>query len=206
MKFSHIIWEQLLSFVVGKLRDAARGIFSGFKKNIYFCAAILVVYYMDKKILLTALILLSGIMLSVIGKAHNVRDSIPSNTLDTIVSYDIFDKLSESGEGRATLGGDDVRSIISEMKLQKNKSLKGWRIRIFRDRDQAASRRAENIKNNIVKTYPGLPAYVTHNSPIFYVDVGDYRTQDEAEKMRRKLTASFPVASLVSVYINFPPL
>jgi hypothetical protein len=161
---------------------------------------------MDKKNLLTTLILLGGVMFSVAANAHGVHDSVMSNPLDTILSYNIFDKLYEPAEGKVILGGDDIRSVLDELKTQKNKPLKGWRIRIFRDRDQAASRRAENIKSNIEKTYPGLPVYVTHSSPIFYVEVGDYRTQDEAEKMRRTLISAYPVASMVSVFINFPPL
>jgi hypothetical protein len=161
---------------------------------------------MNKKNLLSTLVLLMGIMLSVSVQAQSVGDSIMSNPLDTIASYDIFDKLSETNTGKVILGGDDVKSIINELKTQKSKTLKGCRIRIFRDSNQAASRRAEGIKNDIEKTYPGLPVYVTHNSPYFYVEVGDYRTKDEAEKMLRTLIVSFPVASLVSVSINFPPL
>jgi hypothetical protein len=160
---------------------------------------------MDKKNLLTTLFLLSGIMFSVAGYAQNAQDSVVFNPLDTIASYDIFDKLYEPAEGKVILGGDDVRSVINELKTQKSRPLKGWRIRIFRDRNQAASRRAESIKNDIEKTYPGLPVYVTHNSPIFYVEVGDYRTPDDAEKMKRILSVSF-AASLREVYINFPPL
>jgi hypothetical protein len=161
---------------------------------------------MNNKKNLSIVILLIVIMLSVSGSAQNVQDSIATNPLDTIASYDIFEKLSKTTEGKVTLGGDDVRSIINEVKAQKSKPLKGWRIRIFRDSNQAASRKAESIKSDIEKTYPKLPVYVTHNSPNFYVEVGDYRTRDDAEKMRRTLIATFPAASPVSVLINFPPL
>ncbi|MDR1593179.1 MAG: hypothetical protein LBS43_01685 [Prevotellaceae bacterium] len=161
---------------------------------------------MNKKKHLSTIILLISIVLSVAGNAQNVQDSTVFNPLDTISAYDIFDKLSQTGEGKVILGGDDVRTVINGMKTQKNKPLRGYRIRIFRDSNQAASRRAASIKNDIEKTYPGLPVYVTHNSPNFYVEVGDYRTKGEAEKMKRTLLSAFPAASLVSVPINFPPL
>ncbi|MDR1130004.1 MAG: hypothetical protein LBK96_03370 [Prevotellaceae bacterium] len=161
---------------------------------------------MNKKKNLSTVILLIGIMLSVSGKAQSVQDSIITNPLDTIASYDIFDKLSETGGGRVILGGDDVKSIVNEIKTQKSKPLKGYRIRIFRDSKQAASRKAESIKGEIEKTYSGLPVYVRHDSPTFYVEVGDYRTQEDAEKMKRTLISAFPEARLVSVSINFPPL
>jgi hypothetical protein len=161
---------------------------------------------MNKKKLLSRVILLAVVMLHIAVKAHSKHDSINANSLDSIASYDIYSKLFEPSKGKVILGGDDVRLSINEMKMQKGKTLKGWRIRIFRNSNQAASRRAESIKNNIEKTYPGLPVYVTHNSPYFYVEVGDYRTRDDVEKMKRILISSFPEASLVSVPINFPPL
>jgi hypothetical protein len=162
---------------------------------------------MNKKNFLSTVILLTGVMLSVTGKAQRIHDSIINNPLDTIVSYDIFDKLSEpAGGGKVFFGGDDIKSVINEMKTQKSAPLKGWRIRIFRDSNQAASRRAESTKSEIEKNYPGLPVYVTHKPPTFYVEVGDYRRWDDAEKMRRTLISEHGGASVVPVLINFPPL
>jgi hypothetical protein len=165
---------------------------------------------MNKEKHLSTIILLIGIVLTVTGNAQNnlgIQDSTVFNPLDTIVAYDIFDKLSQATEGKVILGGDNVKSIISEMKARKSEPLKGCRIRIFRDREQGASRRAEIQKNEIEKKYPGLPVYVTYDSPAFYVDVGDYRTTDEAEKMKRILISSLSLeASMISVQINFPPL
>ncbi|MDR2287184.1 MAG: hypothetical protein LBE04_06885 [Prevotellaceae bacterium] len=164
---------------------------------------------MNKEKHLSTIILLIGIVFTVTGNAQNtpyIQDSTVFNPLDTIMAYDIFDKLSQTAKGKVILGGDNVKSIINEMKTQKSEPLKGWRIRVFRDRDQGASRRAEAQKNDIEKKYPGLPVYVTHDSPAFYVDVGDYRTTDEAEKMKRILISSIPEASTVLVSINFPPL
>lgn len=152
------------------------------------------------------LLLMSGITTTVSVKAGLVRDSASTHPLDTISSYDIFEKLSESSSGQVILGGDDIRAVFNELKTQKYKPLKGWRIRIFRDRGQSALRNAESVKSDIEKAYTGIPVYVTHNSPNFFVDVGDYRTQDDAEKMRRKLISSYTGASMVLVAINFPPL
>jgi hypothetical protein len=161
---------------------------------------------MNKKKIQSTIILLVSTVLSITLKSQNIQDSIKNHPLDSITSYDIFSKLSKATKGRVILGGDNIRSIIGESKMQKSKPMKGYRIRIFRDSNQAASHRAENIKNDIEKAYPGLPVYVTHDSPNFYVEVGDYRTQDDAEKMKRTLIAAWPGASLVSVPIKFPPL
>jgi hypothetical protein len=155
-----------------------------------------------KKIVSTGILLLC-VLSSVVAKA---QDSIASKSLDTIASFDIFEKLSEPGEGKVILGGDNVKAIVNDAKIQKSAQLKGWRIRIFRDNSQSASRKAEKIKSDITSTFTGLPVYITHESPNFYVEVGDYRTRDDAEKMRRLLIPAYPGASTVLGYINFPPL
>jgi len=159
-------------------------------------------FYM-KKILLSTVILVFVGMLSIEGKA---QDSIASNPLDTIVSFDIFEKLSDRTEGKVILGGDEIKSIVNESKTKKSAPLKGWRIRIFRDNSQAASRKAESIKNDMNRTFPGLPVYIRYDSPNFYVEVGDYRTRDDAEKMRRLLLPAYRLASPALGNINFPPL
>jgi hypothetical protein len=155
-----------------------------------------------KKIISIGILLLC-ILLSVVAKA---QDSMAFKPLDTIASFDIFEKLSETGEGKVILEGDNIKAIIIDAKTQKPIPLKGWRIRIFRDNSQAASRKAEKIKSDIQSTFPLLPVYITHNSPNFYVEVGDYRTRDDAEKMRRLLIPAYPGASAVQGNINFPPL
>jgi hypothetical protein len=139
--------------------------------------------------------------------AQNTAEKKETEKKDTLVLYDIFDKLSETshGGGKVTLAGDDIKSIINDTKNVK-KQLKGYRIRIFRDNSQTARQKAENIKANIGKEYPSLPIYITHNSPDFHVEVGDFRNHDEAEKTKRTLINSYPEATLVNVNINFPPL
>jgi hypothetical protein len=156
-----------------------------------------------KKILLSTGALFVGMLLFVEGKS---QDSIASSPLDTIDSFNIFDKLSRSGEGKVILGGDDVKTIINESKTKKTATLKGWRIRIFRDNSQAASRKAEKIKSEINQTFPKLPVHIKYDSPLFSVEIGDYRTSEDAEKMRRLLLPAYPGASTVPVNINFPPL
>ena len=123
-------------------------------------------------------------------------------------AYNVFDKLSEvsAGKGKVTLGGDNLKALINETKTVRKPTVKGCRIRVFRDNSQTARQKAESIKAAIEKSYPSLPVYISHQSPDFYVEAGDFRTPDDAEKMKRKLVFSYPAATLVNVSINFPPL
>ncbi|MDR2466510.1 MAG: hypothetical protein LBD35_03870 [Prevotellaceae bacterium] len=135
------------------------------------------------------------------------RDIVSPNN-DTAYSYNIFDKLSESsaGKGKVTLGGDNLKALVNETKTVKKPAIKGCRIRVFRDNSQTARQKAESIKAAIEKSYPALPVYISHQSPDFYVEAGDFRTPDDAEKMKRRLVFLYPAATLVNVSINFPPL
>lgn len=149
------------------------------------------------------LIVLTGIIPC---RSHAQQDSLTTKN-DAVTVYDIFEKMSEtsSDKGKIVLGGDNIKSIIQENKNAK-KSIKGCRIRIFKDNSQTARQKAENIKASIERNYPGFPVYITHLSPNFHVDCGDFRNQDEAEKMRRTLIAAYPGTTLVNVTINLPPL
>jgi hypothetical protein len=159
-----------------------------------------------KKILFVAAVL-AGILTATAGNAQNMdimRDSVAA---DTIISFDIFERLSvySQNTGKVTLEGDDIKSIINENKVAK-KTLKGYRIRVFKDNTQTARNKAEDTKNNLEKAYPGLPVYRTHQSPNFQIEAGDFRTRDDAEKMLRILLPTYPLARIIIVPINFPPL
>jgi hypothetical protein len=122
-------------------------------------------------------------------------------------TYNIFDRLAKADEGKVILGGDNIKTLINEARAARrvNRNVTGWRIRVFSDKNQNALQKAEATKASLAKIY-GSAVYITHNSPNFYVEVGDYRTLDEAEKTRKRLSSTYPGAAIVQTRINFPPL
>lgn len=154
------------------------------------------------KKILTGIIVFTGMFFC--SNAYS-QDTI--EIVHKVINIDIFEKIATpSNNGKVTLGGDNIKSIIAEVKESKKTPLKGFRIRVFMDNSQNARNKAEGTKNRIKNEYPYLPVYVSHISPNFYVDVGDFRTRDDAEKMKNTLKASYPALRIVPTNIKLPPL
>lgn len=129
---------------------------------------------------------------------------------DTVAAFRIFQQLSESTPDGGTVKINADHRLESVMQNHFNKgsstSIKGWRIRIFRDNRQDGRQRAEQVMASVRANYPGTPVYLSYEAPHFYVAVGDYRSRDAAEKMKRTLQIPYPGASLIEETIKFPPL
>ncbi|MDR1056832.1 MAG: hypothetical protein LBL90_13705 [Prevotellaceae bacterium] len=133
-------------------------------------------------------------------------------TPDSIhASFTIYDRLIESSDnGSEIVINQDsrVESLLKQHfdKGSAGKNLRGWRIRIFRDNSQSARDRSEYLMSSFKNNNPGVPVYRSYAAPTWYVSVGDFRTRDAAEKMKKDLLHTHPGASLIETIINFPPL
>ena len=163
-----------------------------------------------KYILLTVC---SAILLPLIGYSQtivNEKEVVTPDTAEFRAIFSIYDRLIESSStGSEIIINQDPK--VEELLRQHfhkgaDKKFAGWRIRIFRENSQSARDRVNYIVNSLKNTYPGIPVYTTYEAPTWYVSVGDFRTRDEAEKMKRELKITYPGASLIRESINFPPL
>lgn len=136
--------------------------------------------------------------------------TLNAQSQDTIPKFDILTRLSEPGKNGAaiTLAGADIESILGRrFNAVKTPSISnGWRIRIFRDNSQDGRSRVEKLVNKIKNEYPGTSTDIKYEAPYWYVAIGDYRTREDAEKMRRTIIKNYPAASLINTTINLPPL
>ncbi len=93
---------------------------------------------------------------------------------------------------------------------QRNQVLEGYRIRIYRDNDQNARARSEQIAERFKERYPGVGAYRSYTNPYFMVTVGDFRTVDDATKFQNQLAidykGEYSNTYVVKEKIHFPPI
>ena len=57
---------------------------------------------------------------------------------------------------------------------------------------------------NINSKYSKIDTYVIYNAPNYFLKVGNFRTQMEAEKIKKSIDIDFPTNYIVKELINLP--
>ena len=163
---------------------------------------------MNKIIKYTLFAAIMAMFTPMIGHTQETTDT---SIVQLKASFDIYDRLiRHSDDGSEIVINQDSR-VETQMKQHFDrgnfgKNLRGYRIRVYRDNARNARERSAQIVNSFKGSYPGVPVYRTYTAPTWYIEVGDYRTRDDAEKMKKELIKIYPGASLIEGTINFPPL
>ncbi len=89
---------------------------------------------------------------------------------------------------------------------RRKNGIDGWRVEIFNRSGSNALEEALEVKQDFLSVYPDIPVNVLFNAPDFKVRVGDFRTRNEALKLRKEITKKYPKSFAVRDKINFPPL
>ncbi len=142
-----------------------------------------------------------------------LRDSIVyrlvSQVDSSLVGVSIFDILPSKDKGDASdvnlTQGAHLPSVMENyISRNKEKTLNGFRVRIFFDNKQNSRIAAQEALEAFNKAFKGIPSYLSYQSPFFKVTVGDFRTKSEAMEMLRSLKGMFPAAFIVKEGINYP--
>ena len=172
----------------------------------------------DILIILTALILSYGVELKaqeqiVVPEGYELVDSViyrPVATVDTtLVGKDVFLLMPSRNMGDkmgVTINQTDaVRDAMRRQTDENgNRTLSGYRIRIFFDNKQTARVESEETLERFESMFHDVVAYRTYANPYFKVTVGDFRTRSEAMKHLEKIKREFPSAFVVKENIEFP--
>lgn len=148
------------------------------------------------------------------ASAQEITEETPRIVRDTIV-YRFADAVDSTLVGISLLDAmpSDVKIHQSQrtqnglnlyISRNKDRVISGYRVRIFFDNKQTARAASEAAMESFLKTYHGIPAYRSYQSPFFKVTVGDFRTKSEAMVLLRSLKARFPSAFIVKENIEYP--
>jgi hypothetical protein len=96
--------------------------------------------------------------------------------------------------------------IARRPSLNKNivtgeESTNGYRVQIFFGSNRQA---AYNAQAKFKNDYPEIRTYITYTEPNFKVQVGDFRTRLEAQKLENELNQQFSSLFIISQKINPP--
>ncbi|MDY6277707.1 MAG: SPOR domain-containing protein [Bacteroidales bacterium] len=148
-----------------------------------------------------------------ISEQTSVRDTIIYRMADavdsTLVGISILNAMPSRSKGNAADVNINQSPRTTEglnkfIGRNKDRVIPGYRVRIFFDNKQTARAASETAMNTFLKSYLGIPAYRTYQSPFFKVTVGDFRTKSEAMVLLRSLKNQFPAAFIVKENINYP--
>ncbi|MBO5418500.1 MAG: SPOR domain-containing protein [Bacteroidales bacterium] len=146
------------------------------------------------------------------GKSQ-YKDSIvfkPATTVDSQLSgKDILHIMPSRQNGdKADVNVYQSAEVSSSLKAHisanNNRTISGYRVRIFFDNKQTARVESEEALKKFNVLYPGIAAYRTYANPYFKVTVGDFRTKSEAMEMLTRIRREFPSAFVVKESVNYP--
>ncbi|MDD2530713.1 MAG: hypothetical protein PHN41_05735 [Bacteroidales bacterium] len=117
--------------------------------------------------------------------------------------------LSQNIKAQVEIIADGRLQTILEQHISFNeisRTAVGYRIKIGVFTGAGSKQRAFDLRDEIVKNFPDLRAYVFFEEPNFTVKCGDYLTKLDAFGPFLNLKTMFPSASIIRDYINFPVL
>lgn len=156
---------------------------------------------------------LSAQEIAEIPEGYELVDSLiyrPVEAVDTtLAGKDIFMLMpvSEDGEGAdvsINQSSEVVDAVRKHIYTNKDRTIKGYRVRIFFDNKQTARAESEKVLKEFRSAYPEIAAYRVYANPYFKVTVGDFRTRSEAMEMLSRIKYSFPSAFVVKENIEYP--
>lgn len=77
----------------------------------------------------------------------------------------------------------------------------GYRIQLFFDSNKSS---VDEARSKFMNAFPKVDTYVTYTAPNYFLKVGDFRTQNEAEKVKSSVDSQFPTCFIVKEKINLP--
>lgn len=144
---------------------------------------------------------------------YELVDSVvyrPAAAVDsTLAGTDIFDHVMSktvSGKGNVNIDQSPMveKSVRSHVSANKERTLSGYRVRIFFDNRQTARTESEETLKRFQTLHRDVPAYRTYANPYFKVTVGDFRTKSEAMELLARIRSEFPSAFVVKESISYP--
>tara|TARA_B100001250_G_scaffold217388_1_gene186492 strand:+ start:13880 stop:14296 length:417 start_codon:yes stop_codon:yes gene_type:complete len=94
-----------------------------------------------------------------------------------------------------------ITNLVNKYKkiLKKKDGVDAWRLQI-----KFTSKREDILpyKIRFINLYPGIPVHITFHSPYYKLTAGNFKTKNEALKIKNKIRKNFPGAHPVSIIID----
>lgn len=149
----------------------------------------------------------------VVKDGYHLVDSViyrPAAVVDSsLVGKDVFRIMPSKTRGGAadvtiSQSSQILKSMASHIQANAERTISGYRVRIFFDNKQTARVESEAALKRFENLYHDVSAYRSYANPYFKVTVGDFRTKSEAMELLERIKREFPSAFVVKENINYP--
>lgn len=116
----------------------------------------------------------------------------------------MFASIAQKGDVNITK--DDRIDLLIKQRSQiippaTSPQITGYRIQLIFDSNKKL---IDDSRAKIVSSYPKLDTYIVYNAPHFVLKLGDFRTKQDAERVRDGLLRDFPTSFVIKETINLP--
>jgi hypothetical protein len=121
--------------------------------------------------------------------------------LFTIVAFSVF---SQTGDVKI-IKDDRIESLVRQKSViippATSPQINGYRIQLIFDSNKQL---VDDARSKVVSSNQHLDTYILYNAPHFVLKVGDFRSKQEAEKVKSSLVRDFPTCFVVKEMVNLP--
>lgn len=79
--------------------------------------------------------------------------------------------------------------------------MSGYRVQLIFDSNKKT---VDDARSRFIGQHPKIDTYISYNAPHFTLKVGDFRSKQDAEKIKDELMRDFPTCFVVKETINLP--
>ncbi|MBI2259299.1 MAG: SPOR domain-containing protein [Flavobacteriia bacterium] len=118
----------------------------------------------------------------------------------------IISSISFSQKGQIEISADPrIDALIKQegavIPPATSPQINGYRIQLYFDSEK---NKVDEARSKFINLFPKVDTYVHFNAPNYFLKVGDFRTQNEAEKIKSSVESQFPTSFIVKEKINLP--
>lgn len=134
---------------------------------------------------------------STFDKKYNMKAVILAGTF-SLISYFGISQIDVVKDSRID---GLVKMIGTPVAPETSVSINGYRVQLAFDSDKGV---VDEARSKFASLYPKVDTYLEFIAPHYFLKVGDFRTQLEAEEIKANTGNMFPTALIVKEKVNLP--
>lgn len=115
----------------------------------------------------------------------------------------VLSLISYAGKAQVTIVKDSrIDDLVrAQGQINAGQEITGYRLQLAFDTNKSF---IDDARSKFSSSFPKIDTYVEFIAPHYFLKVGDFRSQLEAEKVKAATAAQFPTGFVVKEKINLP--